>query len=952
MKHLNLCILLASLCIAQLVSAKEESTFDLETFGKLPVQKDGRVKPLDTVARNALLLMRGKQTALLEDGYDTKKAIKIPATQWLIDVAFHPEKADNYKTFRVDNSEVLAMFGFRPGKEKYFSFNDLFKRDQELAYDAEMSEVFGQFRELSLIKEQMEENSPELEQVEQEIQRLRERYQVAFDAKEKLLRRNRDIDTQFRHIRMGEDINGNGKIDPGEDANGNGKLDGYEDINGNGLLDEGEDLNQNGVLDYGEDLNRDGVLELGEDLNGNGILDPGPNSKKYTTYQNQAMKLYGALSLYDQLKSGLVMSLTLPLYGERYEGYLEAAQKLDAAIHQIEAEGANSIQAMESIQHALLLARDEIEQFGESITREQYDQVLFKYRVAMRAARNNANIDSAQLSDDQVNSIFQSIQNYIEMYEQFQRAKTIAGRNSRFSVLGIVPPKVAQGKAFLKVGDDIVRGTGTKFTQDFNAEEQFRVGQQGVWDGIWRDAAIRDKMVEEVISDSEMRLNYAHAGRNPLIDISYYLMVFGICYMLWKRNPKPVAPVVTALVLVVPWIICFSHWGADREDVYLHATHWDNLGEELTSAAHSGKMDPVAMNYAKMAEAYQTNNHSEFNALVQTQAKIFEDLVPKMEFDLRSVNFEYTFNNAQFFYRSMTLYVLVFICVLISWLTSKPKMFNRAAFWLMLFAMVLHTVGLMARIWIQARPPVTNLYSSAIFIGWGAVVLAFVFERIHKNGISSAAGSIVGFVTLIIAHHLSMEGDTMEMMQAVLDTNLWLATHVVVITLGYTAMFLAGILGIVFILRGIIDPTFEKDSAKSISSMVYGVTCFAVLFSFVGTMLGGIWADQSWGRFWGWDPKENGALLIVIWSAIVLHARWAGLVKDRGIMVLSIFGNIVTGWSWFGTNLLQEGLHSYGFSEAGFKWLMIFVGSQVVLMLLAYIPRAVWRSPWAKSAIA
>ena len=106
--------------------------------------------------------------------------------------------------------------------------------------------------------------------------------------------------------------------------------------------------------------------------------------------------------------------------------------------------------------------------------------------------------------------------------------------------------------------------------------------------------------------------------------------------------------------------------------------------------------------------------------------------------------------------------------------------------------------------------------------------------------------------------------------------------------------------------------------------MVYGIVCFATLFSFVGTVLGGIWADQSWGRFWGWDPKENGALLIVLWNAIILHARWGGLVRERGLMNLAIFGNIVTAFSWFGVNMLGIGLHSYGFMDAAFKWLMLF----------------------------
>ena len=106
------------------------------------------------------------------------------------------------------------------------------------------------------------------------------------------------------------------------------------------------------------------------------------------------------------------------------------------------------------------------------------------------------------------------------------------------------------------------------------------------------------------------------------------------------------------------------------------------------------------------------------------------------------------------------------------------------------------------------------------------------------------------------------------------------------------------------------------------------------MFSFVGTILGGIWADQSWGRFWGWDPKENGALLIVIWNAMILHARWGGMIRERGLMVMAIFGNIVTSWSWFGTNMLGIGLHFYGFTDSGFRWLMIFIVSQIIVMLV------------------
>jgi len=183
------------------------------------------------------------------------------------------------------------------------------------------------------------------------------------------------------------------------------------------------------------------------------------------------------------------------------------------------------------------------------------------------------------------------------------------------------------------------------------------------------------------------------------------------------------------------------------------------------------------------------------------------------------------------------------------------------------------------------------------------------------------------------------------MMRAVLDSNFWLSTHVVTVTTGYASTFLAGFLATIYIVRGVLTRTLDRPTADSLARMVYGIVCFATLFSFVGTVLGGIWADQSWGRFWGWDPKENGALIIVLWNAVILHCRWGGLIKQRGLMCLAVFGNIVTAWSWFGTNMLGIGLHSYGFTNAAFQGLIVFVAVQLALIGLAAIPRVKWRSP-------
>lgn len=375
---------------------------------------------------------------------------------------------------------------------------------------------------------------------------------------------------------------------------------------------------------------------------------------------------------------------------------------------------------------------------------------------------------------------------------------------------------------------------------------------------------------------------------------------------------------------------------------------WNNLGVTLLETVRTNNVDAIAMGYAKLSTAWNAQDADAFNETVQAIDATYHERISNSD---TRVGFELFFNNFEPFYVSLVLYLISFLIVCAAWM-GWPWL-QRVAFHIMVVAAIIHTFGMAARVYLSGYAPVTNLYSSAVFVGWTAVLFALPLERLFRNGLATVSAAAVGFCSLVIAHNLAVSGgtDTMEMMRAVLDSNFWLSTHVTTVTLGYSATFLAGFLGLLYVTRGLFTKTLDKATATTLERMTYGVVCFALLFSFVGTVLGGIWADQSWGRFWGWDPKENGALMIVIWNALALHARRIKMCGQRGFMLLAIGGNIITSWSWFGTNMLGIGLHSYGFMDKAFLWLISFWGSQLLFIKLGRIPLKKWRSPMQERSL-
>jgi ABC-type transport system involved in cytochrome c biogenesis permease subunit len=244
----------------------------------------------------------------------------------------------------------------------------------------------------------------------------------------------------------------------------------------------------------------------------------------------------------------------------------------------------------------------------------------------------------------------------------------------------------------------------------------------------------------------------------------------------------------------------------------------------------------------------------------------------------------------------------------------------------------LHLAGLVLRVYILARPPVTTLYESVLFVGVIVVILGLIIEVRNRRGLGLFIAAVAGAALQLIGQSYAGEAETMAVLVPVLNTNFWLATHVIVITIGYGACFVTGLMAHVNL--------FGRLRGGDVSALDRAVIAFgllALLFTVTGTILGGIWADQSWGRFWGWDPKENGAMLICLWIILMLHGRLAGVINPAAFMAGMAFLNVVVALAWFGVNLLSVGLHSYGFVDGIALALFLFVAAEVLVIGFALV---------------
>lgn len=364
--------------------------------------------------------------------------------------------------------------------------------------------------------------------------------------------------------------------------------------------------------------------------------------------------------------------------------------------------------------------------------------------------------------------------------------------------------------------------------------------------------------------------------------------------------------------------------GLDNQLLRIIPSSWSETGEWLSpwSVVLDGQGSPRSLAlealWHDLAMAYLRGDQAAWDGALsgmKSQLADRPDVSPAM------LALERGINQLSLVPKAALLYMLATVLAALAiYRNSQPL--RRAAVAVMLVALVAHLALIGGRMVLLGRPPVGTLYESVLFVA--LIAAAYGLWLSWKRGMAEGQliGAALGAFLLAISGTYAGDGDTKSMLIAVLNTNFWLTTHVLCITIGYGCALVAGTLGHLALWR----------PQAIASNYLVGTTVVALLFTAVGTILGGVWADQSWGRFWGWDPKENGALLIVLWLVWLLHGRMTQHLGRDGFAALLGLTNIIVALSWFGVNLLNIGLHSYGFTQEAALGLAVFCASELALI--------------------
>lgn len=359
--------------------------------------------------------------------------------------------------------------------------------------------------------------------------------------------------------------------------------------------------------------------------------------------------------------------------------------------------------------------------------------------------------------------------------------------------------------------------------------------------------------------------------------------------------------------------------------------------------AKNEKEEGLKTAFLEIIAAYYKNQPQAFNEKVPAFRQALLQQIPGFSSaEGKKIDVEHFYNRVRPFHWSWIFYFLsALFFALLLW--SKKKPFQPPAQLFLVTAVLAHLTGLTCRIWIAGRPPVTNMYETVVWVGLLSLVFALIVYAIQRELLALFIGTTLSGILLLLSESAPAVLDpTLNPLVAVLRSNFWLTIHVLTITTSYAAFALCFGIGnatLIQYLKKKPSPAGHfLQKIEAYNRLNYRAMQFGVVLIAAGTILGGVWADYSWGRFWGWDPKEVWALIALLAYLALLHGRMAGWVTSFGFAAMSIVCFLTVLMSWYGVNfILGAGLHSYGFASGGTGYVVTFCALELVFVLACWL---------------
>ncbi len=355
---------------------------------------------------------------------------------------------------------------------------------------------------------------------------------------------------------------------------------------------------------------------------------------------------------------------------------------------------------------------------------------------------------------------------------------------------------------------------------------------------------------------------------------------------------------------------------------------------ELMTSGEIYTLIPMGAGHAWESPLFIKGNlWNEFTAWIQMYGRSREDFdiqtqkwletvhaIPS-EADAGKLNLEVFYDRFHpFEWAAVGYFLMFFICLF----AGKNKTAKTVAVAALAAAFVFHTLGLVLRVIILSRPPVSNMYESMVFMNWALIVAAILFAVARKNLIPLTTAALASGLIMLYANLLPID-PSLEVLVPVLRSNYWLLIHVMTIVASYGIFGLALALGHRHLYNSV-HGRFTKKADEESAHLIQRIIQLGVVFIGTGTVLGGVWANESWGRFWGWDPKETWALITFLGYLIPVHLRFAKKLSNFGLAMFAVLNFLLVLMTWYGVNfVLGRGLHSYGAGSGGMSWVIYFL---------------------------